>query len=107
MDPLPSLYLFSDFSSCSFQGFFVCLICPTIHFDVSELDFGDVAFGMLHFSLDFILACMITYINIFIFSHIGSLSLHIPRNTCVHPFQTFLCARELHIACLGRWSGLA
>lgn len=74
MDPLPSLYLFSDFSSCSFQGFFVCVICPTIHFDVSELDFGDVAFGMLHFSLDFILACMITYINIFIFSHIGTLS---------------------------------
>lgn len=72
MDPLPSLYLFSDFSSCSFQGFFVCVICPTIHFDVSELDFGDV--GMLHFSLDFILVCMITYTNIFIFSHIGSLS---------------------------------
>lgn len=91
MDPLPSLYLFSDFSSCSFQGFFVCLICPTIHFDVSELDFGDVAFGMLHFSLDFILACMIAYINIFIFSHIGSLSTYSQKHLCASFSNLPLC----------------
>lgn len=100
----------------SFRG---CVIGPTFHFNVSEINFGDVGFGELPFYLVYLASFIFKllhniYFTVCIVCTVYHASIHrglflsvpislcrFPKNTDLFPLQHLLCAYDLCPACPG------
>lgn len=115
--------------AASFFFFRGCVIGPTFHFNVLDLNFGDVGFGELFYTGVFIFKllhnihasstsalslcsdllpiCHPKFVSWTHFLSVSILLCRFPQNVDLLPLQHFLCVYDLHPACTGRRVGLS